>query len=106
MVSMAEGQTRFCTGAPDVRAVSYIETTLEAAAKEGSDRWCVTDVKAAFPCHVAFGGDLEACAYGSNIWTCLSAPQVIRRLSRVQHMPLTMFSCACACHFSCRLVKS
>jgi len=28
------------------------------------------------------------------------------RLSRVQHMPLTRFSCACACHFSFLLVKS
>lgn len=27
-------------------------------------------------------------------------------LSRVQHMPLTRFSCACACHFSSLLVKS
>ena len=61
MVSMAEGQTRFWTGAPEVRAVSYIETTLEAAAKEGSDRWCETDVKAELPCHVATGGDLEGC---------------------------------------------
>jgi len=48
-------------GAPDVRAVSYIETTLEAAANVGSDRWCEMDVKAALPCHVAFGGDLEDC---------------------------------------------
>jgi hypothetical protein len=35
---MADGQTRFCTGAPDVRAVSYKETTFEAAAKDGIDR--------------------------------------------------------------------
>jgi hypothetical protein len=38
IVSMAEGQTRVCTGAPDVRVVSYIDTVLEAAANEGSVR--------------------------------------------------------------------
>jgi hypothetical protein len=69
MVSMAEGQTMLCTGAPDVRVVSYIETVLDAAANEGSVRWCETDVKAALPCHVAFGAVFEACEYGSNMFT-------------------------------------
>jgi hypothetical protein len=106
IVSIAEGQTRVCTGAPDVRVVSYIETVLEATANEGSVRWCETDVKGALPCQVAFGAVFEACAYGSNSCTCRSAPHVINCLFLVQHMPLTRFSCACACHFSSLLVKS
>lgn len=63
-------------------------------------------MKAELPCHVAFGGDLDGCAYGSNNWIWRSDPHVISFLSRVQHMPLTKFSCACACHFSSLLVKS
>lgn len=106
MVSMADGQTMLCTGAPDVRVVSYMETVLEAAANEGSVRWCETDVKAALPCHVALGAVFEACEYGSNSCICRSAPHVINFLSLVQHMPFTRFSCACACHFSSLLVKS
>ena len=66
IVSIADGHTRLCTGAPEVRDVSYIETVLEAAANEGIDRWCETDVKAALPCQVALGAVLDACEYGSK----------------------------------------
>ena len=59
---LTEGHTRLETGAPDVLDVSYMEITLEPAAKVGRERWCETDVKAALPCQVAFGGDLEGWA--------------------------------------------
>ena len=49
---------------------------------------------------------MEDCAYGSNNCIWRSVPHVINFLSRVQHMPLTMFSCALACHISSLLVKS
>jgi len=61
-----DGHTRLETGAPDVLDVSYMEMELDPAAKVGSERWCETEVKAELPCHVAFGADFEACAYGSN----------------------------------------
>lgn len=58
------------------------------------------------PCHVALGGLFEGCAYGSNSWIFWSLPQVSNFLSRVHVIPFTMFSCACACHFSSRVVES
>lgn len=64
---LTDGHTRFETGAPDVLDVSYNDMTLDPAAKVGSERWWVTDVKAELPCQVAFGADLDCWAYGSNI---------------------------------------
>jgi len=58
--SLTDGQTRLETGAPEVLDVSYIDITLEPAAKVGSERWCETDVKAELPCQVALGGDPDA----------------------------------------------
>lgn len=59
---LTDGHTRLDTGAPEVLEVSYMDMTLEPAAKVGSERWCETDVKAELPCHVAFGGDLDGWA--------------------------------------------
>lgn len=78
---------------------------LLAAAKEGIDRWCETDVNACWPCQVEMGGAFEAELYGSNSLIVLSAPHVSSFLSLVHAIPFTIFSCACACHISCRLVR-
>jgi hypothetical protein len=51
------------------------------------------------------GGALGAELYGSNSLIVLSAPQVRSFLSLVHDIPLTIFSCAWACHISCRLVR-
>lgn len=59
---LTDGQTRLETGAPEVLDVSYMDMTLEPAAKVGSERWCETDVKAELPCQVAFGGDRDGWA--------------------------------------------
>lgn len=59
---LTDGHTRLDTGAPEVLDVSYMEMTLEPAAKVGNARWCVTDVKAELPCQVALGGDLDGWA--------------------------------------------
>jgi len=59
------------------RERSYIEMTLELAAKFGSDRWCETPVKAVSPRYVAKGGFPEDVLYGSKTLIDLSLAQLI-----------------------------
>jgi hypothetical protein len=71
-----------------------MDIELLEAAKEGRERWCVMPVNADCPSQVAVGALPAGVLYGSKSFIVRSLPHVRSPLSRVQHIPFTMFSCA------------